>query len=259
MLIKILLRAQWRLPLSLNNSFLLGCLLCLSAGSAACQANRELTRSSAQQQLIVESNEFKQPSTVPLVSQAENPTTPFWFDKVSDSETAEQSQARSIPALLAGDPQLAAFDHLGLITIESAFVKEEKANGFHYRPWLYFTIKIRASEKGRALWKKLGMPPSDEAIPLGKKQFGAVTGITKLAENQAKADFTWKWISTAAGKSLDESTDEFKALPRQLQNELLGQTENNYHPQTMDLSSERRISGLFQRFDDGWRFVRLEL
>ena len=222
---------------------------------AACNSDaKEFTRARAQA-LILESSEFKQPGTIALVTEHENVNKPFAVSKKSGAETVEEAQQRSLALFLEYFPQIAVANHLGLVGIEQIFVREQKGDNFVPSSWS-FTIKVRANERGKSLWKEFGLPPNDNFIPLTKKQFGAVTGITKLAENQAKADFNWKWIPNETGKALQENTAEFKALPAEIQNSLLGKSANNYQPRTEDWSSDRNVGGLFQRYDDGWRLIR---
>ena len=229
--------------------------LYLSVGStAACESTKELTRAKAQS-LIEESAEFKQPAIISLKTRYENQAEALSVDKLSSSEKAQEAEQRVRKLFLEYFPQIGVAEYLGLTTIETAFVKEEKGV-FQVPAQWYFTVKARANERGRAAWKEYGMPLDDEAIPIAKKQFGAITGMTKLAENQAKADFNWKWIPNSVGQALDEQTAEFKALPVEVQNPLLGKSANNLHAQVEDWSGERTASGLYQHYDDGWRLSR---
>lgn len=245
-------------PLLVLNSIKLlrlSCLLCFFVNFATRQSTKELTRPQAQS-LIIESAEWKHPATVSLATRYENPAEALRMNKASDSEEVEEGKVRNLVLFFEYFPQIGVANHLGLVTIEQVLVKEEKANLIVGSSQWYFTVKVRANDKGKALWKDYGLPPNDEAIPLAKKQFVGITGITKLAENQVKADFTWKWIPNQIAKFLQPDTDEFKSLPAELQKAMLGKSPNNYQPKTEDWSGERNAAGIVQRYDDGWRLVR---
>ena len=210
-------------PENLKRVFLLLFVLYSFVGhTVACESNKELTRVKAQS-LIEESAEFKQPAVISLKTRYENQAEALFVDKLSSSEKAEDAEARARKLFLEYFPQIGVADYLGLVLIETAYVKEEKAV-FQTPPQWYFTVKARANEKGQAMWKEYGVLPSDEAIPLARKQLSAIKGITKLSENQAKADFGWKWIPNSVGKALDEKSEEFKILPVEVQDPLLGKS-----------------------------------
>jgi hypothetical protein len=241
--------------MSLTKLFFLLCLFCFSVSSAACQSTKELTRAKAQS-LIEASAQFQQPAALSLETDDEDAAKALLINKASASETASEAAPRALARFLDHYPQIAVANHLGLVKIEQAFVKEEKANLIISQPQWYFTFKARANEKGKAMWKEYKLPPDEKAIPLAQKQFGAVTGITRLADNQAQADFTWQWKANSVGKALDSTTEEFKSLPAAIQKSLLGQSANNYQPRIEEWGGERKVSGLFQRYDDGWRLTR---
>jgi hypothetical protein len=234
---------------------LLLCLLCLSGCAVACQSNQELTNAQAQL-LITESEVFKQPATISLVTRYENASEALFINEAGDSEKPEEVKLRALNTFLEFFPQIAVAHHFGLVTIETVFVKEEKANLIVSTPRLFFTFKVRANEKGKAMWKDYGLPENEESIPLARKRFERVTGVTKLAENQAQAGFTWKWQVNQAGEALEADSDEFKSLPQTIQNALQGKSANNYQAATEEWKGERAGSGLFQRFNDGWRLIR---
>ena len=228
--------------------------ICLSSPACANFDSKELTRSQAQL-LIAKSPEFKQPGIISLQTRYENSSEALPVKKTSGSEKVEEAEARIPRIFLQYFPQIAVANHLGLVKIEFVYVRDDNG-GFQTPPQWYFTVKARANEKGQAMWKDYGLPPNDEAVPVAQKQFGTVTGITKLAETQAKADFSWKWMPNTVGRALDEKTEQFKTLPAEIQNALTGKTESNFQAQTEDWSGERKVSGLFQRYDDGWRLIR---
>lgn len=237
-----------------NIAIVLVLILILGLITTACAEGKDLNRAKAQS-LIAESTEFKHPATLSLLSPME--TEPFGLDKANDSEKLEEAKVRNLQRFHSYYPQIAVAIHLGLANVEQQLLREEKAVGFQVPAQWFFTVKTRTSEQGKALWKEYGLPVSNDSIPLARKEFVNISGITSLAENQAQADFTWKWYASKTALALQENTDEFKALPLEIQKGLLGQTEGNRKPQTENWEGERKGKALFQRYDDGWRFVRI--
>lgn len=215
----------------------------------ACEG-KDLTRSKAES-LIVASPQFKSPQTVSLISPMEN--DPFGLEKASDSEKVEEAKPRYLQRFLQYHPRIAVLNHLGLISIEQSLLREEKAVGTQVPAMWYFSVKARLSEQGRALWKEYGLPAAEDAIPLARREFVSITGIMSQGENRAQADFNWKWSANKIGLAFQENTDEFKALPLEMQKGLRGQTEANRQALTENWSGERKGKASFERFDDGWR------
>ena len=245
------------LPFSKNAAkFLwLCCMICFSVGNVACQSSKELSRAKAQA-LIVQDAEFKDPRVLLLTRTSVDGKGIFWILKQPASEEREQAQARVLPSFFKYSPQHHAALHLGMIDAEATLVREDTKVSPIDKPAWGFKITLKPTDAARALAEEMKLPASETQIPTGLKKFVAVTGITKLAENQAKADFTWTWVPNRLGRALDPSTSEFKALPKELQSVLLDEANNGLQPQIEDWTGERKLSGLFQRYDDGWRLVR---
>lgn len=224
---------------------------------AACESSdaKELTRARAQA-LIVQNAEFKDPRVLLLTLTSVDDNGTYWITKQPASEEREQAEARVLPYFFKYSPQLAVAKQLRMIDVEAILVQEAAKISPINSPVWGFTITVKPTDAARALSKEMGLPAADTQIPTGVKKFASVTGIIKLAENQAKADFTWKWEANRLGRALDPSTAEFKALPEELQSALLDKANNGLQPQTEDWTGERKLSGLFQRYDDGWRLVR---
>lgn len=230
-------------------------LVCIFGFAAsACAEGKDLSRAKAQN-LITQSLDFKQPATLFLISPVER--EPFGLDKINDSEKSEDAKARNLQRFLSYYPQIAVAVQLGLAAVDQQLLREEKAVGLQVPAQWFFSVKARANDQGKAMWKEYGMPASDDSIPLSRKEIVNITGITSLVENQAQADFTWKWDMNKMALALQQGTDEFKALPIDIQKGLLGQTEGNRKPQTEDWSGERQGKALFQRYDDGWRLMKI--
>jgi len=226
----------------------------INLATTACGQAKDLNRTKAQT-LIVESTDFKQPAVLALKSPAES--EPFGLNKSSKSEKVEDAKVRNLQLFLSYYPRIAAAAHLGLATIDQELIREEKAVGVQVSAQWFFSVKTSTTEQGKKMWKEYGSPASDVAIPLARKEFVNITGITSPAENQALAEFTWKWNSNKAAHALQENTDDFKALPADIQQGLLGRTEGNRQNQTEIWDGERKGKALFQRYDDGWRLVSI--
>lgn len=216
---------------------------------------KDLNRTRAQS-LIVASPPFRQAATLSLIVQ--NETESFGLDKANAEETVEQAGERNLARFLAYHPRIHVANHLGLVSVEQQFVKETKAGGWQIPAQWVFLVKVKANEKGKALWNGFDQsPPSVETeLPLAAKEFVSVKGITVLADDQRMAEFAWRWKPNPLALAFQENTDEFKALPADIQKGLLGDTEWNRQLQTDEWTGERQGRALFQRFDDGWRFVR---
>lgn len=217
-------------------------------------SSKELTRSKAES-LIKDSADFKYPAAADLKRANEN--EPLFQEKSSDSETIEESKAKNLKGYWLDDPYLAVANHLGLITIEQTLTKEKPGIGTQVPPTRYFITKFRANNKGIALWKEIGLDSSDEAIPLAAKEFLKISGITQQGENQAIAEYSWKFVPNSFGKVFDPNSTEFKSLPVELQKQILGETGQPPRDRRANWEGERKSKAFFQRYDDGWRLVRI--
>lgn len=210
----------------------------------------ELSRSQVQS-LVEAAPDFSQPAIVDLNNYFENQSS--CTERLSAEETVEQAKARDLKTFLESYPTFDAARHLGYVNVEQTLVKEDKyfpANNFG-RPCWNMTIKFRANDKGKQLWEAMKLPVRDNALPIGRKQFGAVSGITKQVETQALADFTYQWQSNELGKALDENREEFKKLPPETQKKLSEKKGLMHASETTDWSGERQGKALFQKYDDG--------
>lgn len=115
------------------------------------------------------------------------------------------------------------------------------------------------TDKAKKLWADYGLPGSENSLPLAKKEFVEVTGITKQGEDAVTVLFTWKFVPNQISKYFDSSTTEFKSLPVDIQERMLGKqpaTILNRNPkdETIKFTSEaRQGQAILRRFDDGWR------
>lgn len=203
--------------------------------------------------MIEASPAFKQVSEIALADRFHE-QMPNGLDKLSPDETREQAQQRVLERELQWQPQMAAANKLGLVNLSADFVKEEKA--FMQTPaQFYFKVIVRANDKGKALLKDYELPETDESLPIARKEITGITGITKLSETQAAADFTYRWIPNELGKTLDPTTEEFKRLPFEMQKDLTGKGTESNQNKSFDWSGTQRGKALFQKYDDGWRLI----
>jgi hypothetical protein len=222
--------------------------------------SRELSRSEAQT-LIEKSKEYKQPFAIELM-QGETllPYGKTLYVLDSGEETPDQVAARKIKEYYEKNPQIAVADHLGLVEarVKTLDPAQPKPRNSFQKPMWSFEEDYLASGKAKALWKEYDLPPPEKSVPLAGKKIIEITGITKQGEEQAVAQFSWKYAPNEAGRAFDASTDEFKALPNDLQrlldgslppSEVVSKRENK----TMSFGTARTGQAAFRRYDDGWR------
>lgn len=215
----------------------------------------ELPRSRVKS-LIEESADFSQPATIDLTNQYE--TKPSGVDKKSAVETVEQAKARDLKTLLESYPDVETANVLGYTVIEQSLIKEDPFNmgGMNIPRW-YLTCKVRANERGRQLWQQMNLAVRDEVLPIGRKEFVAVSGIANQGDAQAIADFTYKWKPNELGRALDERTEEFKKLPEEVRARLAQKKGLLHASDSIDWSGERQGKAIFQKYDDGWRLIKI--
>ena len=206
--------------------------------------------------MVEASPDFAQPSTVDLTNQYE--IKPADVNKLSADETVEQAKTRDLKTLLESYPAVDVARLLGYVNIVQALIKEDPyVSGTMSIPSWYLTRQVRANEAGKQLWNDLKLPVRDDALPISMKQFGVVSGITKQGETQALADFTYQWQPNEFGKALDEKNEKFKKLPEEIRKALSEKKGLSQVADSMDWSGERQGKALFQKYDDGWRLVRI--
>lgn len=222
--------------------------------------SKELSRSQAQS-LIEKSDNFKQPFALELM-QGEVLQTygKSMYILKSGVETPDQAAARRLKEYFERNPQLAVANHLGLVEVKIKTLNSEQPTPRYtdVEPKWRFEEDYLATDKAKVLWKEYDLQPTERSVPLAEKEIVEITGITKQGEDQAAAQFTWKYVPNEIGKAFDKSTSEFKSLPSELQqlldgtlppSDLVSRRENK----TMAFSSIRQGQALFRRYDDGWR------
>lgn len=248
------------LPLS-PTAFLTFCLISTQIFllGAACTGSQELTRDKAQQ-TIVESNEFKQPATLEFIQMYIKDGQGTTESK-SDDEPESEAAQRRIQEYFFEAPQVAVADHFGLVKPELKRINSTPDKPSSLRGYWNFSERYVVTEKGRKMWGDLGLPVNETAIPLAMHEFIEITGITKQGENNAIAEFKWKWNPNQIGKSLDQSTEEYKKLPEDLKKKLNEVnayiSPDRFHSWEPD--KPRPGKAMFQKYDDGWRLTSLGL
>lgn len=244
----------------MNKIHLLKVFLLISLTFFSNCGSKELSRSQAQS-LIEKSDNFKQPFALELL-QGEVLQTygKSMYILKSGVETPDQAAARRLKEYFERNPQLALANHLGLVEVRIKTLNSEQPMPRYtdVEPKWRFEEDYLATDKAKELWKEYDLQPTERSFPLAGKEIVEITGITKQGEDQAVAQFTWKYVPNDTGKAFDKSTSEFKALPSELQqlldgtlppSELVSRRENK----TMAFSNIRQGQALFRRYDDGWR------
>lgn len=228
--------------------------------SLACGSG-ELFRSDAEKS-IKENDDFKIPFQIEY-TQGDAKYNEGLLEVTFDDETKEQATERKIKQYLELNPQIAALNHYGII-IPQVVPREEKPpkRVYYSNPaYWHFQEKYVGSEKANDYWKEIGFPPNNAAFPLARREFVSGTGVNKQNENQSIVEFTWKWQPNEIGKAMDGSTAEFKSLPVELQRLLTGEKipagEFQSRNWQIDWKAEKRGQAMFQKYDDGWRLVRI--
>ena len=228
--------------------------------SSGCNS-KELSRSKAQN-LIEATADYKQPYALPLVQGRAAIAGEGSLAILEDrTETPQEAEARKIKVYMEMFPQIAVADFLALVEPRVKSHQSEQPRHEHWMddPVWWFDEKYAATGKAKALWKDYDLPPSEDSIPLAKKEFVEVTGITKQGEDSAVAQFTWKYVPNRTSKYFDASTDEFKTLPAEVQQRMLGKQQPTIlvrepQDQTIKFTSDaRQGQAAFRRYDDGWR------
>lgn len=237
--------------------FPLAFLLFLSVVFTASCSSQELTSEKAQT-IITESNEFKQPTVLELI-QLYIKDGDGVTEAKSDNEPEIEAAQRRIQEYYYEAPQVAVADHFGLAKPVLKRKSDKPEYPSSLRGYWHFDERYVITEKGKQMWEDLRFPVNETAVPLAQPVFLEITGITKQGENNATAEFKWKWNPNEIGKALDASTEEYKNLPENLKRIL---TEPNTYTSQERLKSwggERSGKAMFQKYDDGWRLTSLGL
>lgn len=235
-------------------SLLLCCLILFYMPAISACQSKDLSRSQAQKMIIV-SDDYKQIITLDYINRYLKEDGKGAVEAIASDELEDSAIRNRINEYFLEEPRVQIANYLGLVEPHHKRLNDQpKRNStlYKYGFW-YFDEKWTNTAKGERLWSDYNLPVQETVVPLAKKEFLSVTGLTKLGESQTGVDFTWKWVPNELGKYLDSSTADFKSLPENIRKNL---TENIYKV-TPDLKyewgGERAGRAIFRRFDDGWR------
>ncbi len=148
-------------------------------------------------------------------------------------------------------------NYLGLVESHlKRLNKQPKKDSSLYKfGFWFFEEQWTNTPQGEKLWADYKLPTQETVVPLARKEFINVTGMTKIGESQTGVEFTWRWVPNELGKALDPASEEFKALPANMRKNL---TDNVYKVSpnlTYSWGGDRTGRAIFQKYDDGWRLV----
>jgi hypothetical protein len=229
--------------------------------SSSCVQSKELTRSRALA-LIKNSKEFKEPATISLIKSKDIPVS-----AKSEDDPESEAQARAIELFYEDHPTMGVLQHLGLVEVKATLIKKPQKTEqkipfarpiVKIEPW-QFNVSTSLTDKGRELNQKAGGDKNEQSVVLYQKEVIEVTGITSSGDNRAQAEFTWRAVPTIVGEAFDTKSQTFQSLPLKLQQLVSGpRGVFQLSPLSSTLGKgyeEKKATAIFQRYDDGWRFV----
>lgn len=232
--------------------------------TTSCAQSRELTRSRALT-LIKNSKEFKEPATISIIKSKDIPVP-----AKSEEDPEPEAQDRAIELFFEDHPTMGVLQHLGLIEVKAMLIKKPQKTEQKFpfaRPIIkieswQFNVTTSLTDKGREMNLKAGEYNNEQAVVLYQKEVVEVTGITNSGENRARADFNWRAVPTIVGEAFDTNSQTYKSLPSKLQ-QLISGPRGIFQlaPLSNTLGKgygDKRATAIFQRHDDGWRFVGLQ-
>lgn len=217
----------------------------------------ELNRSEAGK-MISESNDFRQPSVIEFVQggHALVGRGQGAIESTSDDEPEAEAVSRRIVEHYTANPRMELADHFGLIKAEIKRTNDKPEPRTSVSNYWFFNERYVVTDKGRKMWEGLKLPVNETAVPIAEKEFIEVTGITKQNDNTVQVDYKWRWKPNEIGRSLDSSSEDFKALPEKIKSDLLAPPAlYTSRDRTMSWTGEQQAKAKFQKYDDGWRVV----
>jgi hypothetical protein len=216
----------------------------LLSGCAALNS-KELTRSRALD-LLRAHNEFKSPKVLPVRDVGK-----FNIPALSEDEDPVPYE-RAVATFFENYPDMGVLRELGLVEAEATVTNRPQAQPRTgaLLGWR-FSVDVRLTEKGRQAVELAG-GTGEESFPLLRKEVLEVSGVTKLSDTSAQADFTWKSVPTPIGEAFDPASEAFKRLPEKLRAKI---SQPTIHGDSLKLEFGRTKKAVadFQLYDDGWR------
>lgn len=227
--------------------YLLGRLIVIGVAAlltllAGCASSRDLTRTRAAE-MIGASGDFRAPVTLPLKKEID-----LNVRVAEEDETDAGATGRAVEIYYQFYPQMDALRQLGLIDVRATVRKRPQEN---HGVWS-FTVEPVLTEKGERLTFSGQADRDTSAVPLARKELVEVTGIIKTGDAIAQAQFTWKEVSTEAGRAFVPDSPEYQGLSASLQ-QTLGQRNL-----TKEFGKIKRGTATFQLYDDGWRLAAVQ-
>ncbi len=220
------------------------CFVVMLSGCAALNS-KELTRSRALD-LLRAHNEFKSPKVLPL-----RDVRKFNIPALSEDEEPVPYD-RAIETFFENYPDMGVLRELGLVEAEATLTDRPQAQPRTgtLLGWR-FSVDVRLTEKGRQAVEAAG-GTGEDSFPLLRKEVLEVSGVTKLSDTSAQADFTWRSAPTSIGEAFDPNSAAFKSLPAKLQQKV---SQPNIFGNSFKLNfgETRKAIAHFQLYDDGWR------
>jgi hypothetical protein len=220
----------------------------------SCSSSKDLTRSRAQQ-LIQNAPNFSRPATLKLDSEVIDVQM-----KAADEPEADL-QRRADMNFYERYPVMAVLKQMGLVDTTVTTTTKPQPIDFTtpILPLWKIKVEARLTDQGRVLVAKDQAPSEQEALPLFRREVVEVTGITKLGQGTARAEYTWKAIPTTVGAAFDANGQLYKNLSAKDQKKLkrpaglFGMQGSAVIDYTQIYKG---VAGL-QLFDDGWRVISL--
>ena len=219
---------------------------------------QELSRSRAQS-LITQTQDFKNVTAISLIS----------VDLLRDmrrGEIAVESIDEPVETVIERRktvyyhtyPIAGIAAHLGLVNAQINR-RDERIDVWSGRPLGFWQTDENyvLTDKAKKLWADYDEAAQETVIPTAKKEFIEVTGITSLGPNDARVEFTYKWLPNTFGRALDPSTAEFRELPADLQNSLKETKDPYGGTYEAGWGNARRGFATFKKYDDGWRILNV--
>ena len=220
------------------------CFIVLLSGCAALNS-KELTRSRALD-LLRAHKEFKSPKVLPLRGIGK-----FNIPALSEDEDPVPYE-RAVTTFFENYPDMGVLRELGLVEAEATLTDRPQAQPKTsiMLGWR-FSMDVRLTAKGRQAVEAAG-GTGEEAFPLLRKEVLEVSGVAKLSDTNAQADFTWKAVPTPIGEAFDPASEAFKRLPEKLRAKISQPTIYG-NSMKLEFGKTRKAVADFQLYDDGWR------
>jgi hypothetical protein len=182
--------------------------------------------------------------------------------QMSADDTVEAAVIRVKEDFGKRQPQLIVAEALGFIKL---YFENPKPGEHHlgdpnpneFGRW-YFTPRAEITEKGKKLWRDMGLKEETDSLPLAIRQTPEITGMTENG-NRIQANFSYFWKGSEMGEALDPNTEAFKKLPEELQKAVKRVDWNMGmgSSQAINVTAKRNAIAHFQKYDDGWRIAQL--